>query len=53
MGDLIKLAKAWAVVAMVTKCAVAVALLVFAAAFAFGDGGRLTIEYAPKVVADE
>lgn len=47
MGDLIKYGKAWAIASMATKAGAAVALVVGAAAFALGDGGTLTIQWAP------
>ena len=53
MGDVIKLAKMWAVVAMGVKAVVAVAILIVALSFAFGDGGRFSVEWKPNGVTHE
>ncbi|WP_341937193.1 hypothetical protein [Marinimicrobium sp. C2-29] len=47
LSEIIKYGKAYAVMAMATKAGAAVALVVGAAAFALGDGGTLTVQWAP------
>jgi hypothetical protein len=47
MGDLLKYGRAWAITGMASKAATAAALLLGAVAFAFGDGGTLTVSWMP------
>lgn len=47
MGELLKYGRALAITAIASKGAAAAALLIGVAAFAFGDGGTFTVQWAP------
>lgn len=46
MGDLFKYAKAWALVAMVTRAALVVCALVLVLAVLFGSGGEIKLSWS-------
>ncbi|WP_162931509.1 hypothetical protein [Teredinibacter turnerae] len=49
MGDLVKFAKAWAVVALLSRLMLALAVCVLVVFVTVGDGGRFSIEWKPGV----
>ncbi|MGH1374588.1 MAG: hypothetical protein ACRBBW_21305 [Cellvibrionaceae bacterium] len=48
MGEILKFGKAMAITSMVRGWAFAITLVLSSLAFAFGDGGTLTISWVPE-----